>query len=1029
MATRLQGLAELAVAPGGAAGQTLPALVIGLGGSGTNTARRVKRLVRERYGETTNVRFLFVDCDRQAYNPRIGMADVDASERASIVAEQASSVFDLVRSGQRPNIASWLPSNLDVSTLVHGIGAGGVRPRGRFALFCQASTLRARLEAWATELNDLRQAILSADAGGADVPAKCRVYIISSLCGGTGSSTFIDVALLADQAMGGRDMCDLFGVFFMPSVFDRTVRDDADRMQLRRNAYAALKELEYLAHPSTYTGVPLPVWTADYHPGRAEARSPVLDQCFVVELRNERHQQLASMDDVFEMTARSITLDIDRQMGGAARSAEVDVMTILVGPGLFPQKRRAIFHSWATSSLRVPVEELIVFGGLQSAAKVIRNHLIGTPPAPTDGDQRIDQLLFDAGLDVVQQSHRLAENLGANLNYDVGFDRPSLEAAAGPAGYHGETGRARYAAGRIRQAAAAVGPAVQHELVPVLQARRDQRYDEAVAKLLDSLAGWLREGGVAAVVSLLERLRDRLQEGAGVLRTAVRRCEEQTLSNIENDLKEKIAFLEQFGPGWVQIFKPHIDEETMEDAIALLRDLGAHAYRLATWRAAHEALTSGNLNPDPRGPARPGLLPLVESWLASAQAALARLEKAAQVLDEDLSASAPREGGTDDFVLDASIIPAADYPKWIERVGLNAAEQAQRALDSLGGDAPAKLRALAGEDLTPEAAAERLAESVARQCGGVIRDWLLQNASLPQVLRAGVDGENNEAAVARDLLRRVRALLEVCRPFWTARPALNETGTYRGMAAAGVPADLAGEQGPVALIGREELEQLTASAHIALAFVPQGNRFRLEFVARRYGTTGYNMASVTEMRGRYHDPQTDRELHHIDRRFASLPDLFPEEQQVIEGRELFAWGLAYGYIAQRGSFYYCGVDADSQPPRRRYSTDYKDAVPVNEAEYAPMHDVGVVPDAQHQLANGRKAALEALCQPAWQNAREQIRAARDGYVQRWGAARVRQEVEDYLRRLETARGKAQPEMREQLDAERDALRGWLDTLG
>ncbi|MFN3422350.1 MAG: tubulin-like doman-containing protein, partial [Armatimonadota bacterium] len=42
--------------------QVSPTIVIGLGGSGTYTVRRLKRLMEIRYGTPPLVRFLYLDC-------------------------------------------------------------------------------------------------------------------------------------------------------------------------------------------------------------------------------------------------------------------------------------------------------------------------------------------------------------------------------------------------------------------------------------------------------------------------------------------------------------------------------------------------------------------------------------------------------------------------------------------------------------------------------------------------------------------------------------------------------------------------------------------------------------------------------------------------------------------------------------------------------------------------------------------------------------------------------------------------------
>ena len=70
--------------------------------------------------------------------------------------------------------------------------------------------------------------------------ADVEVYVISSLSGGTGSGSFLDVGFMARHLMRG-SVSKIYGFFLLPRVFGglpATGRRNA-------NAYAALKELDY----------------------------------------------------------------------------------------------------------------------------------------------------------------------------------------------------------------------------------------------------------------------------------------------------------------------------------------------------------------------------------------------------------------------------------------------------------------------------------------------------------------------------------------------------------------------------------------------------------------------------------------------------------------------------------------------------------------------------------------------------------------------------------------------------------------
>src|SRR5437773_10340580 len=118
-------------------GQFCPALVMGVGGSGTNTTRRVKRILDERYGPLGILRYLFADTDQAAYASAPQLADTGPAEQASLVSLNAVQVYGETQRGLWPQIAAFLPEDVDVGILRNADGAGGIRPVGRFALFSQ----------------------------------------------------------------------------------------------------------------------------------------------------------------------------------------------------------------------------------------------------------------------------------------------------------------------------------------------------------------------------------------------------------------------------------------------------------------------------------------------------------------------------------------------------------------------------------------------------------------------------------------------------------------------------------------------------------------------------------------------------------------------------------------------------------------------------------------------------------------------------------------------------------------------------
>jgi cation diffusion facilitator CzcD-associated flavoprotein CzcO len=95
--------------------EVAPTLVIGLGGSGTWTARRLKKLMQQRYGIIPLIRFLFVDCDQGAFTSQPELADVQDDEKVVMFIRNPEQIWQEVQEGigERAKWRDWLPEQLN----------------------------------------------------------------------------------------------------------------------------------------------------------------------------------------------------------------------------------------------------------------------------------------------------------------------------------------------------------------------------------------------------------------------------------------------------------------------------------------------------------------------------------------------------------------------------------------------------------------------------------------------------------------------------------------------------------------------------------------------------------------------------------------------------------------------------------------------------------------------------------------------------------------------------------------------------
>ena len=209
-----------------------PTIIIGLGGTGVDALKVVKKKVYEQLipdnpndeiPEYENIGFLAIDTDAIATgNDANNLYDLEAAECLSIqVSNPAAKGVEF----------AWLQPGLKVQGLN---GAGTIRQVGRYCLFKNIDKIIAKI-------SDLRAAVTKRTSNN-----KVNVHILAGISGGTGSGIFIDMCYIIRDLLGGD--ATLFGYFFMPDVNLNKAGIAGNPLIMNRiksNGYAALKELDY----------------------------------------------------------------------------------------------------------------------------------------------------------------------------------------------------------------------------------------------------------------------------------------------------------------------------------------------------------------------------------------------------------------------------------------------------------------------------------------------------------------------------------------------------------------------------------------------------------------------------------------------------------------------------------------------------------------------------------------------------------------------------------------------------------------
>lgn len=185
-------------------------------------------------------------------------------------------------------------------------GAGQLRAVGRVGALSRLSTLQLRIETAIRQLtNQTNLQQLDELASTLRLPPATRgsyeVFVVGSICGGSGSGMLVDVCDLL-QANGVRNPVVLA---YTPEVFDGTAADDDDG--LGPNTYLALSELLNAAWRREPEEMPISRDVHYHAAGVANPRSSGGPGFLALVGRSNEHHQLAGGPEVFRTTGRMLS--------------------------------------------------------------------------------------------------------------------------------------------------------------------------------------------------------------------------------------------------------------------------------------------------------------------------------------------------------------------------------------------------------------------------------------------------------------------------------------------------------------------------------------------------------------------------------------------------------------------------------------------------------------------------------------------------------------------------------------------------
>lgn len=216
---------------------TAPTLMVGLGGLGCYTVATL-------YGQLSQEQKRYVQAiilDTDVNELREPLYNELRSTNATIQTSRQGTVADCVEQLNMPSIRKWFNENgLEYKQMTDG--AAQVRSISRLAMLDTINSSRiSRLNAKLNQLLDVR----NRDGNLAEA---CRVIVVNSVAGGTGSGSFLQLSLYIQEYFKERNITNVSVRSFtiMPDVFieNGDYASESLKNNVRANGYAALKEID-----------------------------------------------------------------------------------------------------------------------------------------------------------------------------------------------------------------------------------------------------------------------------------------------------------------------------------------------------------------------------------------------------------------------------------------------------------------------------------------------------------------------------------------------------------------------------------------------------------------------------------------------------------------------------------------------------------------------------------------------------------------------------------------------------------------
>ncbi|MBD2412984.1 hypothetical protein FACHB389_28325 [Nostoc calcicola FACHB-389] len=378
-------------------------ICIGLGGTGRDVLMRIRRLIVDRYGDLSNlpiVSFIHIDTDKaatQVTGIRTGSTyhgvDLSFKEAEKVTATMSSnevSMFiqglerrsEYTRHGPYDHIGRWFPPQLLRNIKAVEEGAKGIRPVGRLAFFHNYQKIKTAIESAERRTRGHDSLLLKT---GLKVEPGLSIFVVGSLCGGTGSGMFLDIAYSLRYLYRDESAKIFSYLIISPELYGNAPTMSA-------NTYAALKELNYYSTPGRKFEAFYDLQNVEFI-SPEEGKRPPFDYTYLVSNQTGSEYLISDQGKLCNVIAHKIAMDFSSELAPAIKGSRDNFLQHMIQWDKHPRPNTQRYLTFGLAAIYFPRDTIVQIALNRVSLELVKFWLSGKGQSP-DPLKLIEQFLI-----------------------------------------------------------------------------------------------------------------------------------------------------------------------------------------------------------------------------------------------------------------------------------------------------------------------------------------------------------------------------------------------------------------------------------------------------------------------------------------------------------------------------------------------------------------------------------------------------------------------------------------------------------